>query len=161
MPRVMCSLSSRQRRDDGKAVQLGTYHFPHSRVSLPSLQGLDFLPLLALNPICALRALQHLTRYAHFLGLLPKAFLTRNSPHSALVRDSQRPLLVMSRQILVLSLTFISTLMTCLRSVLLTVRPGSRDGSDAPKTTKKCTRADLASRNAGSAATSHVLARAC
>ena len=27
---------------------------------LPSLQGLDFLPLLAVNPVCALRALQRL-----------------------------------------------------------------------------------------------------
>src|SRR6266852_387612 len=65
----------------------------------PSLQGLDFLPLLALNPVCDLRALQRLPLVCihqlvehHFLHiflsssiLLPHPFLTRNSPHSTLV----------------------------------------------------------------------------
>jgi hypothetical protein len=66
---------------------------------LPSSQGLDFLPLLALNPVCALRALQrpplvclfhqHPTQCLFLSSsvLSPKASLTRNSPHSALIRD--------------------------------------------------------------------------
>jgi hypothetical protein len=87
--RVTCSLSApRQRRDNGKAVRLGAYttaptrahpsFFPQSGKwckqtnSLPSLQGLDSLPLLALNSVCVLCALRRLPLVCYlFNNLLP------------------------------------------------------------------------------------------
>jgi hypothetical protein len=53
----------------------------------PSLQGLDSLPPLALNAVCALRALKRLPLVCPFFVFSPKASLTRYFLHTTLVHD--------------------------------------------------------------------------